>query len=335
MNGSNWKTRFAIRLFVALMGINVIDFATADGIRLQIQQRELRTSKSRIVVGDICRVHGGKSSTMKKIRELDLHEFIDNSPALITANHIRIRLRLEGYFEDEFTVSEGQVRVVPENQGWLETLISQTVQNELARQFGFEPADITVSVGDSKQLSNLMNSISHETPELTPLFGSHFPSGEVSMQFRYRGRTGRATTTRVPVEVTIFKNVYVTRQTVRKGQVISANAVFSVKRPIADSKLASFADLSCIGCTAKDDIAPHQVVLTQYLESPEVSKSNQGVRVNDFVDVVIQRGGIVAKLKNAKVRTAGKVGERVLVENLSSGQRFTAIVQDRQTLIIR
>lgn len=323
--------RLLLLAFITWPATNV----SAETFRIKLDREEVATSKSTINLGDICQVTGATALTSKKIKDLDLHLFSDDQPVTITSQQIKVRLLLAGFSSGDFSIDGQSVTVSRQNAGWLEDQAHRIIKNELARQFGLAANDIEIAVPPSKELERLYQQLVPGKMELVPLFGNQLPLGQTSVMLRYKNSRGRPYTVNLPLEISVLKEVMVTRSPIKKGDVISANAVFPVKRPLAAGE-SNIADQSCIGCTASSDIGAHQVVLTQYVQPDRQKPRGQGggVKANSYVRVRIERGGFSASLMVAKALNSGAVGDRVLVQNIDSGKRFTAIVKDSQTLII-
>ena len=93
------------------------------------------------------------------------------------------------------------------------------------------------------------------------------------------------------------------------------------------------AGADCVGCTAVRDIAPHEVITTRHI-SRKPSRKQVILKRNDLVDVVLIKGPLTIRVKNAKVMSNGGKGERVRVLNTNSNKEFSAIVQDSATVVV-
>ena len=312
------------------------DLLIADNpVQINIRSSEVGVSKRVITVGDLADVSEGTQRLRNQISELDIDSISKNSSrTTVSVKQIEVRLMLAGIATTDFEVSgPDTINVRLTTSEDLQQKIELDVQNELATQFGLKASDVQVQLLDKRKLRSIQKSIDTSNFTTMVVFPVKLPIGEKTIQVDFVDNIGNRVNSRLAMRILVVKEVLVTKNRIPRGTVITADYVQRIRRPIADDSVQPADASHCLGCVAKTDIPQHEVLATSYLTKP-TEQQQMLVKRNDFVDVVIERGPITIRLKNAKVLSPGSAGDVVQVLNTSTNKPLTAIVRDKQTVVV-
>ena len=287
-----------------------------------------------MLVADVADIVGGTPKLRRLIGRLDLDELKDLKSVTITRRQIVARLLVAGFKSNNISVTGGaslQVRFVKQQD--FRRVIEGKLAAEIARQFGIDEADVQINLSGKTDLAAISNAIDVHNFRVMTILPNRLPLGEKTIQTEFSDTNGKRFSTQLSMRIVVLKDVVVTSHPVPRGTVITAEHIQSVKRPLSSGNI-ELASLDCIGCTAAQDIPPHEIVSTQFL-SKRKPQDRIVINRNDLVDILLVRGPVTIRIRNAKAMTAGAIGETIQVLNTASEKRINAVVKNRSTVLVQ
>lgn len=308
--------------------------SSSNVIELQIKGSAISVDHKELLISDVAELSGGRTKIRKLAGNLDLDELSLSRDVVVTSGQIRARLLVEGFPAENIKVTGPQriqVRFIKQDD--LHQRIESKIESELSRQFGVGIADVQVHLSPKTDLSQISDAIDVRQFEAMAIFPSKLPLGDKTIQVEFTDTKGQRLSTRINVQIIVMKEMVVTSSSVARGTVITASHVQTVKRPMASGN-AELATVDCIGCTAIRDIPPYEIVSSRYVTKQQQQKQAV-VKQNSLVDILLVRGRMNIRMRNAKALTSGAVGETIQVLNTESNKRISAIVKDQSTVVVR
>ena len=303
-------------------------------IEVQVKAPVISVDHKELLISDVAELSGGIIKIRKLAGKLDLDELSAERDTVVTAGQIRARLLVEGFPAENIKVTgprRAQVRFIQQDD--LQQRIESKIESELSRQFGISLSDVQIHLSPKTDLSQISDAIDVRQFETMAIFPSKLPLGDTTVQVEFRDSSGQRFTSRLNVQIIVMKEMVVTSSSVARGTVITANHVQTVKRPMASGNV-EHATVDCIGCTAIRDIPPYEIISSSYV-TKQSPKKEMMVKQNSLVDVLLVRGRVNIRMRNAKAMTSGAVGETIQVLNTKSNKRISAIVKDQSTVVVR
>lgn len=323
--------------FMFLVGFLAQDAAAqirGSGIELNIKAAHVSVDHKEVVVGDVAEVSGSTPKIRKLVQQLDLDDLSKSDSVSISSGQVSARLLVAGFQATNFTImGEPQIAVQFVKQQDLKRQIETKVAAELARQFGINFDDVRVRVSDKTEFRKISNAIDTTNFNVMAVFPNRLPLGEQMIRVEFVDSSGKRLAAQISLQITVLRDVVVSSVSIARGMVITADHVQSVKRPLANNNI-ELASLECIGCTATKDIPPYEILSTRVLSRSEQTNPIV-VRRNDLVEVLLVKGSLNIRFRNAKAMTEGAVGDTIQVLNPNSNKRITAVVRDRSTVLVK
>ena len=300
-----------------------------------IMRNQTTVDRPLVTVGDVAQVKGS-SKVAKRLAGLDLDELeASQQRVTISRKQIELRAMLAGIKPMEIRFEGADTCTVIRDSGdGLREEIESIVRSQLSEQFVVPIEDLQVQILEKSLLKELQQQPGDGKAEFSPILPTRMPIGDQKIRMEYSGTDGYRKTAEMKFRITHIRKVVVATEAIRRGELIDSDNVQEISRPIRDEKLMPATWKNCIGKVAKVDIPATQLIQIQSLLN-QPRKVVPLVRPNDRVDVVVQKGPISIRLKNAKVLSRGAAGESVQVQNPNSGKRFAAVVKDKSTVILR
>ncbi len=320
---------------VILGGLTVPDSLPAnDTLQVMLRTAELTVSEAELSIGDVCEVRGGSVELRRKIASLDLDVVVPGTTTVISKQQVSVRIALAGISRSAIMFlgpDSVNVNLIPNEK--LQQRIESKFAAELSSQFGIPKGNVRIRLRNMELLDGLRDSIDTTDFSVMAFFPTQLPLGDKHIQIEFSDSRGNRISQKVHVQIVVLHDVYVTSGVVSKGTVITAGHVQSIKRPLIDNSV-ELASSECLGCTASRDIPPHEIVTTRHLSRQPIKKQIL-VKRNDLVDIVLTKGPLRLRVKNAKVMTNGAQGEMVRVLNTNSNKEINAVVLDRTTVVVQ
>jgi flagella basal body P-ring formation protein FlgA len=308
--------------------------AQAADVTLVLKQSPVIAYKNVVTVADAADVICADSDLGKQIAELDLDSFDDERQTIeITPAQIRVRMRLAGidssriHFRGPAAITLSPPRIIQPQR-----VIEEKIVAAIASQFGMQRDDIRVGLIAENPVPAPWVELAESIADAMVVLPTQLPSGRTTVHFMYRSSGATDQSLDVDCRVTTVSEVLVARRQLAAGTVLEAADVQSIRRPLEDAKLRPVSLQQAIGKTTRLAIPMHAV-----LQISDINETNPGpvVKRNDLVDVLISRGGLQMRLKNARVLTPGAPGDTVQVVNPESKRTVTASVINKSLLEIR
>ncbi len=320
----------SLSAFLISIGLLLIpQQSRANDLKINLKPAALSAPQSRVTVGDVSSITGGTTQQRHRISGLDLDTLDPNVGAcLITRRQVELRVLVDGWRRDQFqVVGPEQVNVRCSSAKQLRGKLEALLTKEIGRQFGLDTDTVAVRLVSHQQIKSAESALVSEDFSATVLFPAQLPIGKTRIQVEFQESNGNRFLQEFESQVIISRQVALANQAIPKGTVVDANMITVIERPIQNRE--HFADSKqVIGQVASRDIASNAVLL-----SNDVAKSSANrtpiVKRNDMLDVVVKLGTNEILLKNAKVMSAGAIGEPIVVLNTRSGVQFTATVVNR------
>ena len=307
----------------------------SNALELKFRQSQISVDHNEVAISDVMEVRGGTQKLRSLAGKQDLEVLENLQTEKITKQQVAVRLLVAGFDQDDFIISGDESTYVKFiRQDDLKQRIESKIESELARQFGVSIADVQVNLSPKTDFAQIGNSIDVSKFDLMAIFPSKLPLGDKTIQTEFIDRLGERITKRLNVQIVVMKEMVVTSEIVARGTVITADHVQTVKRPMANDNNIELASLDCIGCTAVRDIPPYEIVSTRYL-TRQAPKKQVVIRQNSLVDILLSKGRISIRMRNAKALKSGAVGDTIPVLNLDSNKQINAVVRDQSTVVVR
>ena len=334
--------RSATAVVIALIGLMVALSVTtsqaainrAQRVRVNIRASHAYVDHREIRLEDVADLSGGNPRTRKEMARLDLDSITGTSSVKILRTQIAVRLLVAGFVREQFEITgpvSTQVRFGSAVN--LQRTIEDSIATDLGQQFGLDVADVQVTLLDKNVVTQIRDSIDTMSFQAMSIFPTKIPLGEKTFTVEFSDATGGRISVRVPLRIVVMRKVVVSSSPLPRGTVIATHHVQSVKRPLIDNSI-ELASLDCVGCKVTRDIGPHEIVSTRYLSKHDPADAIL-VKRNDIVDILLVRGPLTIRLKNAKVITPGGKGAVVQVLNPASGKPITAVVASKSIVEVR
>lgn len=313
---------------VALASVVFQSDASAENryVMVSLKNSVMLSGDGVITVGDIADVSGGVPIQRQRITSLDLETRpSDGSDCFISRRQVELRLILAG-FDRDLVRFQGpkQLTIRGSHDHQFQIKLEQTLNGEIARQFGLEPSKVNIQILDPRQLDQLQQKLGGEPFETSVVVQPQLPIGPTKMQIALTTENGSRIVTTLSTKVVINMKVALTRHSIERGTVLRADMFEWIDRPIVKRNDYASPD-ELVGRQAKQRIPSNDVILASDLSVPTTRKTFD-VKQNELLDVVILVNGGQIRLKNAKALASANRGETIAVQNTLSNRRFNAKV---------
>ena len=307
----------------------------SNALELKFKQPQISVDRQEVSIADVMEIRGGTQKLRRYAGKQDLEVLQNLQTAKITQQQVMVRLLVAGFDRDDFSIAGDRFAFVKFiRQDDLKQRIESKLESELARQFGVSIADVQVRLSAKTDVAQVGEAIDVSQFDIMAIFPNKLPLGDKTIQTEFIDGRGERVTKRLNVQIVVMKEMVVTSGIVPRGTVITADHVQTVKRPMANDNNIELASLDCIGCTAIRDIPPYEIVSTRYV-SRETPKKQMVVRQNSPVDILLSRGRVNIRMRNAKALKSGAVGDMIPVLNTASNKLINAVVRDQSTVVVR
>lgn len=298
---------------------------SARGVIISLAQEDVGVDQKTVRIGDVARVVGVSGNELEYITELDLETLSEKDSCKISKQQITMRLLLAGFERDSFEVTgPGDVTAWRSSPTQMRGHIATLMANKLSEQFGMDSGRVSVRLTNAEQLKSIEATFPNPTFDLEILPPNEFPIGKQRLSVDLIDADGRRTGVILECQVSISMPVPIAVGPIARGSVIQPNMIRIVEREIVAR--ADYASTDAIvGRTANRYISGNSIVLANHL-IPTRRGTNDLVKRNDLVDVVVKIGNGEIRLKNAQALESGKMGDTIEVLNPQSGRRINASI---------
>lgn len=286
--------------------------------RIVITLKDKVSVQSHVVtIADVAQISGGSEPARLKIGRLDLAEFGTSTNVSIKQKHVAFRLQL-GDFPSKLFRIEGEEETfvtairVPVNQDG----IFETAKNEALKRMPWPAEDLSVRL--VQPISVTLPSVV-DPKEVTMKAEPHTNNvniGRVQMDVTVFVRGEKKMALPVYLDIRLIQVTAIARRSLAKGEVLSGDNTIADRRVIDPGvKPASAVDLA--GKKLKRALGAGQIIQDTDVDLGNDDQSQTFIRNKQTVKMVVKLGAINV-VANGEAMQAGKVGDRIRVQNIDS-----------------
>lgn len=303
----------------------------SEQVKLTIKADEIETESEIIRLADVVTIEAQDGTLATRVGRLDLDEIQIGQTVTLTKQQIVMRLRLAQFEKRDiyckgpslFTVK----RVVAKNRyDQVKSLVARGVSS----QFGIPVADVWVSIDENDRTNtDFEQGVADDSTVILP---AELPLGKTRVRLLHRDSTGRQRESDLDCRISVMTEMLVAKRNLSRGIELTADDFSVVKRPLAKRTIFPASKQDVVGKKTRRQIPMHGIIRLADLTG--VPRRNLVSR-NDRVDIVYKIGSMTARVRNAKVLTPGRKGDRVEVLNPDSNKKLVASVVSETLLEIR
>ena len=321
---------FNLVTVVMMIGVPFENVA-ADQLKLTIKSPTIEIHDSLIRVSHVANIASDRRAIVERVGQLDLDEIQIGQSVELTKQQILMRVRLELVDSKSIEIQGPEklhVTRVPlqQNVSQVRSLIYKAFSN----QFGIASTDVRIAIDENRQVAaSLANGVPSSSTVVLP---ADLPLGKTKIRLLYRDSAGQERELDLDCRISVMTEMLVATRNLNRGLELTAEDFKVVRRPLTDRRTVPASKQDLIGKRTARLIPVHGIIKLSDLT--RVAPKNLVSR-NDRVDVIYRSGGMTARIRNAKVLTAGKKGDRVEVLNPDSNKRLVASVVSETLLEVR
>ena len=304
-------------------------------IRIAIPKASVSILDRLVTVGDVATIHASNRRVESELAALDLDTLTESgSTVSVSQEQIRIRLKLAGFDGETVTltgVDRVNVRHVEVKN--VATELEAVLRDELASRYQIAASNLAVKL-DSRSYSFKNRAIRPSTLQINQALPAELPLGQKSIAVQMTDHNRQKVEVRLNVRIAVFRDLVLARKPIRKGEVMTLDNVEQVRRPI-DNRRARFASYEqVVGKLSGANV--NQYDLIKAVDVRELSqKSEQAIKKNALVNVIVKRGPLEVVLKGARAIDGGSPGDQIALMNPNTRENIVARVIDSSTAEIR
>ena len=307
------------------------DLVFANELKLSIRSSVIEVDSKLVRITDIADIEGENAGLEREIGQLDLDEIQTDQAVEVSKKQIEMRIRLAKLTFDSISISGPEkvvVKRIPPVD--LQAAAKALIVEALVSQFGINREDVRLTINPASLAQTVLRQqdINNAIVELPP----ELPLGKSTIRFVFDGNTGEEIPVLLDCRIGIVAEMLIASRNIDRGTQISQSDYKVVRRPVSDRSLVPASKKDLLGKETTKVIPMHGVIRLASLRS--APKKNL-VERNDVVDVVISRGALKLRYRNARVMTSGGKGDRVEFLNPESQKRQVASVVSESLLEIR
>lgn len=318
--------RFSVlSILISLVVLAPARLGCAGDVIVALHETPTTISDQTVRVGDVARVLGGNASDRRAIEQLDLESLGEQAHCSITRKQVQMRLMLAGYQRGSFDVT-GPVDIfaLRSSPTQRRSELERSLQSEIGRQFGVDPNRVSVRLTSEIQMESLKQKNAFTGNRIKLLSRNEFPIGRTRLNVELIDASGVRLAQMLDAQISLSTKVVIAAEPIARGKVISPEMVRLVDREItARSDYANPEEI--VGRTASRYIGSNSIVMANHLVAPRRG-SNEIVKRNDLVDVVIKVGNGEIRLKGARAMESGQMGDTIEILNPNTNRRINASI---------
>jgi flagella basal body P-ring formation protein FlgA len=306
-----------------------------EPIRVNLQH-EVASSVNKVVrLGDVATIETSSPQLASKLAALDLDTFTrGDSAVLVSREQVRIRLALAGLNHSDLVLTGvSEVKVTKVEAASVLSELESALHQNLAHRYQIIHEDLSVKldsssaeIGNRPLLPGSLRIVQNMPAEL--------PLGQKHIAVQLSDTSGQTHETRLNVRIALFRELVVASKPIRKGDVMNADNVESVRRAI-DSRRVRFASLEqVVGRTSRADIGQYDLIKSSGVQTT-VRKTEHAIRKNALINVIVRRGPLEVTLKGARAIDSGNPGDQIALLNPHTREQIVARVIDGSTAEVR
>lgn len=324
------KTFFAIQLLTLFTFIACLP---GDGLLGQVvvtlKDSEVSTSNPKVLIRNVARITGGPSAIAERIGDLDIDSLdAASTTSRVSQEQVAIRIAIDGINHRDYVVRGAgsvQTRLIEHRQ--ISQGLEAKLTNALATHYSIPADRIEVTLQPGSNQSEMTGLSDYELASTMPL---ELPLGATRLPLRSYRQGSNSRTKYISVVIAIHRDMTVASRDISKGQVIAAQDVTLVRRPVASKRVAFLTLEQAIGKTARMNISSFSLIKPTDVQT--VSQFEKLVKRNTVVSAVFTHGNLEVTLRGARTKSAGNKGDLVKFSNPNNGAILEGIVVDSRTL---
>ena len=318
------RDSYALPLFGAFV-LAFAPLASAQSITIALRTATSSVDDATVRIADVADLHGGSSWDRRNIGQLDLESLANTPTCSITKKQVELRLMLAGYKRDAFRVT-GPTIVSAKLSSPVEMRVEleKQLRGELSRHFAVRPERVSVRLTNPSHLASLEKSHSDGSFTIELMPRNEFPIGRSRLRIDLIAPTGARTPLTIDAQVGLTMKVAIASGPIPRGTVIQPEMFRMVDRSIGENADYLNPEVAS-GRTTSRYIAANSILLASHLTAAR-STSDQQVKRNDLVDVVIKVGRGEIRLKDARAMGSGAIGDTIEVLNPQTNRRINALI---------
>ena len=278
-----------------------------------------------VVLGELARIAGADQDLTKQLEGIVIGRApLAGNSRTISRDYVLLRLRQSGYDPALMTIRAPEKVTLSRRAVTISAAdLEMMVRAYITANPPFTGADMTItSVRIPGDVMLPTGDVQHEIQYLP----QGRASGTLPLNIFFSIDGNPVKRMLVTANIVLMKEVPVTRRPIARYQLIQAQDLMMQTMDVTDlpaNAVFAFEDIK--GQRARRNIGPRTVLRKDQLEFPPA------VKKGDRVLIVVESGGL--RITTAgEVQNAGKVGDRIRVENLDSNKTLFARVIDARTV---
>ncbi len=324
-----------------LVSISMVDIGFASEIEIQLRQHSsVSVDQSVVRISDVAEVKG-VGAVARKIRSLDVEEFLEmpktRSQILeISRRQVELRVALEGIANTTVRVTGSRKVVVQRlNPASLRHFFQDEIHHRIVRDFGVPSDQLLVKITNPKVAEFERAGAMLNLVEIAPALPTSLPIGSLQIPITLMQNEVVIGTVAIQADISLFREVLMATRPIKRGDKLSTLNVRRIVRPINDAKIQYASFEQVIGQAAIQPIQPFSLIENRNVGTATAKKKEQVVKVNDIVQCKKQlREGVVFTIKRAKALQSGAVGDEIEVLNTKTGKKIYGRIARSNLVII-
>ena len=320
---AGWLVQHALVAVLWLVGLALPAFGQPT-VTVHLRTTQVNAFSDLIRIGDVAEVRGGDARLREQIAHLDLDEFGAAPQVEVTRSQIEYRMRLARIPPMRFQVTGvPRLTVVRRRSIDERQRVEAWIRQQIVDDFRLRPEDVLLQVTErDKQLLSRLG-LDPLTARGRAIFPAEFPLGNLVLDIRVEDADGRSEILKLPVSIALMRDLVMTRTNISRGEVITADRVERVRRPV-QSRSVQFASYEqVVGHVAQQPLQQFSLVPGTAIDN-KVRTSPIVVHRRDRVRVTIHSHGLKVVLLKAEALENGRVGDFIEVMNSKTRKKFTA-----------
>lgn len=306
-----------------------------DWVRVTLPTDKASCTDNVVTVGHIANVKCSDNKLAEKLALLDLDQFTQPESTLtVTREQIRIRLTLAGMATEDITIlGTKQVSVQQTKALDVSSVIETTLRDRLSDRYQIAPTDLVVTVDTKSSVFNRPN-VLPASLNITQTMPAELPLGRKSIAVRLTDANQQTLDARLNVRIAIVRDLVIARKPIRKGEIMTAENIERVRRPI-DNRRVRFASFEqIVGKQSRANVSQYDLIKSVAAQE-FVAKKQAVIKKNALVNVIVRRGALEVVLKGARAIDAGNPGDQIALLNPHTREQIVARIIDGSTAEVR
>lgn len=336
-DSTTWLSQSASLLLVWIVLANCSAVVGQSTVRIELKEGWVECPEETVRLKHVARISlrtPNPSRINDSIAMLDLDSFTVSDEVSVTRRQIEIRLQLAGVEPgDVEMIGPEKVLVRQIEQTCIRDRVESKLQQLFSQHYRIPTTDLSIFIDsqcEDKRLARWDFSslrIGHTLPVELSL-------GKQTINVTVRDELGRDLNTRIPITVAVVREIVVARKPIARGEILSADHLEAIRRPISDRNIRLASYEQAIGQQVQTDIQQYDLIKSSVLHASSPT-SKFVIRRNDRVNLIMRRGQMKLVMRDAKALGNGNPGDPITMLNPTSNEKIPATVVDSMTVEVR